>query len=97
MARAMSVPGTMPTPPARPQQGQDLHIRFPAQPDRPTTNLETSEPVINTSFETSFVFTINNRKMTAVEAGFVPIHGYPADSQTESIAVGIGQRKPGFF
>ncbi|KAF2872605.1 multicopper oxidase-domain-containing protein [Massariosphaeria phaeospora] len=44
--------------------------------------------VINTAFDSTFVFSIDNHRLTVVGADFVPIHGYT----TESILVGIGQR-----
>ncbi|KAK0721904.1 multicopper oxidase-domain-containing protein [Lasiosphaeria miniovina] len=48
--------------------------------------------VINTSFDTTFTFTIDGHQMTVVEVDFVPINGFPADGPTTSITVGIGQR-----
>jgi hypothetical protein len=44
--------------------------------------------IINTSFETQFVFSIDNHNLTVVSADFVPIQPY----STHSIMVGIGQR-----
>ncbi|KAF2115369.1 multicopper oxidase-domain-containing protein [Lophiotrema nucula] len=44
--------------------------------------------IINTSFDSTFVFSIDNHKLTVVGADFVPIHHYT----TTSILVGIGQR-----
>ncbi len=44
--------------------------------------------IINTSFETQFVFSIDNHNLTVVTADFVPIQPY----STHSILVGIGQR-----
>jgi len=48
--------------------------------------------VINTSFDTTFTFTIDGHRMTVVEVDFVPIHGYPKGGTTTSITIGIGQR-----
>src|SRR4051812_39649381 len=61
-----------------------------------TLNFEHREPkpvryllrVINTSFSTTFVFSIDNHKLEVVGADFVPIHPY----NTSGILVGIGQR-----
>ena len=44
--------------------------------------------IINTSFQTTFVFSIDNHLLTMVEADFVPIIPYT----NTSILVGIGQR-----
>jgi len=44
--------------------------------------------IINTSFETTFVFSIDNHNLTVISADFVPILPYKASS----ILVGIGQR-----
>jgi FtsP/CotA-like multicopper oxidase with cupredoxin domain len=44
--------------------------------------------VINTSFDTTFVFSIDNHLLQIVSADFVPIHPY----HNTSILVGIGQR-----
>ena len=44
--------------------------------------------IINTSFETQFVFSIDNHNLTVVSADFVPIQPY----STHAILVGIGQR-----
>jgi hypothetical protein len=44
--------------------------------------------IINTSFQTTFIFSIDNHLLHVVEADFVPITGYT----TNSILVGIGQR-----
>ena len=44
--------------------------------------------IINTAFDSTFVFSIDNHKLQVVGADFVPIHNYT----TESILVGIGQR-----
>jgi hypothetical protein len=44
--------------------------------------------IINTSFQTTFVFSIDNHLLTIVEADFVPISPYV----NNSILVGIGQR-----
>jgi hypothetical protein len=44
--------------------------------------------IINTSFETQFVFSIDNHNLTVVTADFVPIQPY----STHAILVGIGQR-----
>jgi len=44
--------------------------------------------IINTSFEATFVFSIDNHNLTVVESDFVPIRPYV----TNSILVGIGQR-----
>lgn len=44
--------------------------------------------IINTSFDTTFVFSIDNHLLQIVSADFVPIHSY----HNTSILVGIGQR-----
>lgn len=44
--------------------------------------------IINTSFESTFIFSIDNHNLTVVGADFVPIHNY----STTSVLVGIGQR-----
>lgn len=44
--------------------------------------------VINTAFDSTFVFSIDNHMLTVVGADFVPINSYT----NESILVGIGQR-----
>ena len=44
--------------------------------------------LINTSFESTFVFSIDNHLLTIVGADFVPIHPY----QNTSVLIGIGQR-----
>lgn len=44
--------------------------------------------VINTSFDTTFVFSIDNHKLQMVSTDFVPIHPYT----NTSVLVGIGQR-----
>jgi FtsP/CotA-like multicopper oxidase with cupredoxin domain len=44
--------------------------------------------IINTSYETQFVFSIDNHNLTVIGADFVPIHNY----STHSLLVGIGQR-----
>ena len=44
--------------------------------------------LINTSFETTFVFSIDNHLLQIVGADFVPIHPY----QNTSVLIGIGQR-----
>ena len=44
--------------------------------------------IINTSFTSSFVFSIDNHEFQIVEADFVPVSPYP----TQTIMVGIGQR-----
>lgn len=44
--------------------------------------------IINTSFETQFVFSIDNHNLTVISADFVPIQPY----STHAILVGIGQR-----
>ncbi|KAI8287256.1 Laccase [Colletotrichum sp. SAR11_57] len=44
--------------------------------------------LINTAFDNSFIFTIDNHNLTVVEADFVPIHNF----NTTSILVAIGQR-----
>ena len=44
--------------------------------------------IINTSFETTFIFSIDNHRLTVVGADFVPINNY----STTNIFVGIGQR-----
>ena len=44
--------------------------------------------LINTSFQTTFVFSIDNHMLTVVEADFVPIQGY----NTTHLHIGIGQR-----
>lgn len=44
--------------------------------------------LINTSFETTFVFSIDNHVLTIIGADFVPIHSY----SNTSVLVGIGQR-----
>ncbi|KAM7184307.1 multicopper oxidase [Naviculisporaceae sp. PSN 640] len=46
--------------------------------------------IINTSFETTFVFSVDGHLMTPVEVDFVPIHPYKEKSN--NITVGIGQR-----
>ena len=58
---------------------------FDRQPKKPKKYLLR---LINTSFDTTFVFTIDNHKMTVVEADFVPIRGYT----TTNLLIGIGQR-----
>jgi hypothetical protein len=45
-------------------------------------------PIINTSFESTFVFSIDSHLLTGVQADFVPIKNYT----TTSVLVGIGQR-----
>ncbi|KAK3314821.1 multicopper oxidase-domain-containing protein [Apodospora peruviana] len=44
--------------------------------------------LINTSFDTTFVFSIDNHNLTIIGADFVPIHPY----SNTSVLVGIGQR-----
>ncbi|KAK0704299.1 multicopper oxidase-domain-containing protein, partial [Lasiosphaeris hirsuta] len=44
--------------------------------------------VINTSFQTPFVFSIDNHMLHVVQADFVPIKGY----YTSNVHIGIGQR-----
>ncbi|KAF2729978.1 hypothetical protein EJ04DRAFT_501328 [Polyplosphaeria fusca] len=44
--------------------------------------------IINTAFDSTFVFSIDNHKLNVVGADFVPIHNYT----TTHILVGIGQR-----
>jgi hypothetical protein len=44
--------------------------------------------IINTAFDSTFVFSIDNHTLNVVGADFVPIHNY----NTDSILVGIGQR-----
>lgn len=44
--------------------------------------------LINTSFESTFIFSIDSHKFWVVEADFVPIKPYRA----ESVLIGIGQR-----
>src|SRR3569833_1974162 len=44
--------------------------------------------LINTSFDTTFVFSIDNHRIIVVSADFVPIHA----NRTSSVLVGIGQR-----
>ena len=44
--------------------------------------------IINTAFDSTFVFSIDNHMLQVVGADFVPIHSY----KNESILVGIGQR-----
>lgn len=44
--------------------------------------------LINTSFETTFVFSIDHHKLQIVGADFVPIHPY----WNSSVLIGIGQR-----
>ncbi len=44
--------------------------------------------LINTSFDTTFVFSIDNHNLTIVTSDFVPIHPY----SNTSVLVGIGQR-----
>ena len=44
--------------------------------------------LINTSFDTTFVFSIDNHKLRIVSADFVPIQPY----SNESVLIGIGQR-----
>ena len=44
--------------------------------------------LINTSFESTFVFFIDNHMLTVVDSDFVPIYSY----QNTSVLVGIGQR-----
>ncbi|KAH0565296.1 hypothetical protein GP486_001316 [Trichoglossum hirsutum] len=44
--------------------------------------------IINTSYDSTFIFSIDNHMLEVVEADFVPIHPY----STESVLIGIGQR-----
>ena len=44
--------------------------------------------IINTSFDTTFIFSIDHHKLRIVSADFVPIHSY----SNTSVLVGIGQR-----
>lgn len=44
--------------------------------------------VINTAYDTTFLFTIDNHEFTVVAVDFVPISPY----ETKSLVVGIGQR-----
>jgi FtsP/CotA-like multicopper oxidase with cupredoxin domain len=44
--------------------------------------------LINTSVDTTFIFSIDGHNLTVVGADFVPIHNYT----TESVLIGIGQR-----
>jgi len=44
--------------------------------------------IINTSFRTAFVFSIDNHNLTVIGSDFVPLHPY----NTTHITVGIGQR-----
>lgn len=44
--------------------------------------------LINTSFDTTFVFSIDNHILTVMGADFVPIHSY----SNTSVLIGIGQR-----
>jgi Multicopper oxidase len=58
--------------------------------DRPTQGrpLRYLLRIINTSFDSTFVFSIDNHKLTVIESDFVPIVPY----NTTSVLVGIGQR-----
>ena len=63
-----------------------------------TLNFEPAKPkqrakryllrLINTSFESTFIFSIDNHQLLVVGADFVPIHPYPKDH----VLIGIGQR-----
>ena len=44
--------------------------------------------LINTSVDSTFIFSIDNHNLTVIETDFVPIHPY----QTNSVLVAIGQR-----
>ena len=46
--------------------------------------------LINTSVDTTFIFSIDSHKLTVVEADFVPIKNYT----TESVLIGIGMLHP---
>ena len=65
---------------------------LPRNQTAPTQTQKYLLRIINTSFDTTFVFSIDGHKMKAVEVDFVPIHGWPAEGYTEYITIGIGQR-----
>lgn len=44
--------------------------------------------IINTSFDTTFIFSIDNHNLTIIGSDFVPIHPY----SNTSVLIGIGQR-----
>jgi hypothetical protein len=71
----------------------DLRPRYPPHISRPGHSGPTRPKryllrLINTSFESTFVFSIDNHMLQVVESDFVPIKPY----MTNSVLVGIGQR-----
>ena len=60
-------------------------LNFERQPGRPKRYLLR---LINTSFDSTFVFSIDNHMLSVIGADFVPIKPY----NTTSVLVGIGQR-----
>ncbi len=63
------------------------HITFEG-PEKGRTNKKYLMRIINTSFDTTFRFSIDNHMLQVVSADFVPIQPY----QSKSILIGIGQR-----
>ena len=67
--------------------GEPYHIQFEG-PQRGKPIKKYLLRVINTSFDTTFVFSIDNHKLHIVSTDFVPIQPY----ESTSVLVGIGQR-----
>jgi len=79
VTRFSGVPATLPIP-------EPLTITFQKQTNpRPKRYLLR---LINTSFGSTFVFSIDNHNLTVASADFVPIHPY----SNTSVLIGIGQR-----
>jgi hypothetical protein len=70
---------------------ETLHFSRTLIPDKVSKKLRPKRyllRIINTSFETQFVFSIDNHPLTVISADFVPVQPY----NTNSLLVGIGQR-----
>ncbi|KAK0719189.1 multicopper oxidase-domain-containing protein [Lasiosphaeris hirsuta] len=63
-------------------------LTFKRDPKNPKGTKKYLLRLINTSYDTTLVFTIDGHNMTVVEADFVPIHPYT----TGNVTIGIGQR-----
>jgi len=75
-----------------PSKVQNYTLIFQRDQTNPQQTKKHLMRVINTSFDTTFTFTIDGHRMQVVEVDFVPIQSYPKNGTTTSITVGIGQR-----
>ncbi|KAK1831510.1 multicopper oxidase-domain-containing protein [Podospora conica] len=75
-----------------PSRAKPYTLSFSRNQSSPAQTQKHLLRIINTSFDTTFVFSIDNHLMTVVEADFVPIHPWPESGPTQSITIGIGQR-----